>query len=79
VAVPSPLAGRCEQFARARGMFILYRHRSANRAGFCDVTSKSHEVGMCDDSVGHIDSKAVTGITGSCLRYEDEVPGAVVR
>ena len=34
---------------------------------------------MRDNSVGHIDSKAVTGIAGSSLRHEDEVPGAVVR
>jgi hypothetical protein len=32
---------------------------------------------MRDNSVGHIDSKVVTGITGSSLRHEDEVPGAV--
>lgn len=79
MAVPGPLAGRCEQFAHTRGIFILDRHRSADRAGFCDVTSKSHEVRVRDNSVGHIDSKPVTGIAGSSLRYEDEVPGAVVR
>lgn len=78
MAAPSSPTGRCEQFARTRGIFVLDRHRSANRAGPCDVTSKFYEIGMRDISVGHIDSKGVTGIADSPLRHEDEVPRAVV-
>src|SRR6202023_4323559 len=75
---PGPAAGGGGEFARTRGISILDSHRSANRAGFCDVTSKSHEIGMRDDSVGHIDGEAVAGIAGASLREEDQVPGTVV-
>lgn len=77
--VPSPLPGRREELARARGIFIVDGHRSPNRTGFCDVTLKSNEVGMRDNSVSYINSEPVSGIAGSSLRYEEEVPGAVVR
>jgi hypothetical protein len=72
VAAPGPAAGGGGEFARTRSIFILDCHRSANRAGFCDVTSKSHEIGMHDDSVGHIDGEAVAGIAGASLRDEDQ-------
>ena len=78
MAAPGPSTGRRKQFARARGIFVLDGHGSANRARFCNVSSKLHEIGMRDNSVGHIDSEAVSGIAGSSLRHEDEVPGAVV-
>src|SRR3954454_11022265 len=78
MAAPGPPTGRCEQFARTGGNFVLDRYQSANRAGPCDVTSKFYEIGMRDNSVRHIDSKAVTGIAGSPLRHEDEIPRAVV-
>jgi nitronate monooxygenase len=58
-AAPGLAAGGGGEFARTQGIFILDCHRSANRAGFCDVTPKSHEVGKRDDSAGHIDGEVV--------------------
>jgi len=77
-AAPGPAAGGGGEFAHARGILILNRHRSANRTGFCDVTSKSHEIGMRDDSIGDVDREIIALIARASLRDEDQVPGTVV-
>jgi hypothetical protein len=48
------------------------------RAGFRDVSSERHEVGMRQNSVGNIDSEVVGRIACASLRHEDEVPRTTV-
>jgi hypothetical protein len=56
----------------------LNGNRSANRTGFRDVASESHEVRMRHNSVGNIDREVVGRIACASLRHEGEVPGTIV-
>jgi hypothetical protein len=78
VASPCPAASGTGEFARAGGVFVLNRHRSANSAGFRDVSSEPHEVGMRHNSVRNIDGEVVGGIARALLRHEDEIPRTIV-
>ena len=60
-------------------MLILNGHRSANRAGFRDVSSELQKVRMRHNSVRNIDSEVVGRIACASLRHENEVPGPIVR
>ena len=77
-AVPGPAAGGGGEFARTRSIFILDCHRSANRAGFRDVSSELQEVRMGHNSVRNIDSEVVGRIAYASLRHEDEIPRTIV-
>lgn len=56
----------------------MNRHRGADRAGGCDVSSELYEIGMRHNSVGDIDGEAVAGIACASLRHEEEVPRAII-
>ena len=49
-----------------------------NRAGLRDVSPESYEIGMGHNTIGHIDGEVVAGIARAPLRYEDEIPGAII-
>jgi hypothetical protein len=78
VAAPCPAARVAGESARARCVFVLNGYRSANRAGFRDVSSESHEVRLRHNSVRNIDGEVVGGIACASLRHEDEVPRTIV-
>src|SRR5579871_5965942 len=48
IAAPGPTAGRAREPAGAGGVFVLNRHRSANRARTRHVAPEPDKVGMCD-------------------------------
>src|SRR4029079_15440019 len=51
VAAPCPATRGAREFAGAGGVFVLNGYRSANRAGFRDVSSKLHQVRVCHNPV----------------------------
>ena len=53
-------------------------HRSANRAGFRDVSSELQEVRMRHNSVRNVDSEVVGRIACASLRDEGEDPRTIV-
>ena len=78
VAAPCPAAGGTGEPAGTRGVFVLNGHRSANRAGFRDVSSELHEVRVRHNSVRNVNGEIVGRIACASLRHEDEVPGTIV-
>lgn len=78
VAAPCPATGGARESARTGGIFVLDGHRSANCAGFRDVSSELHEVRMRHNPVRNIDSEVVNRIACASLRHEGEVPGTIV-
>jgi hypothetical protein len=78
MAAPGPAASGAGKPARAGGEFILHRHRSANRSGSRDVSLEPHKVGMCQNSVIHIDGEVVARIAAALLRDERDVPGPII-
>jgi hypothetical protein len=77
-AAPSSTTGRPEKPARAGRKFVLNRHRRTNRTGFCNVSLEFYQIGMSDNAVVNIDSEGVTGVAGTPLRHEDEIPDAII-
>jgi hypothetical protein len=78
VAAPCPAARGSGEPACAGGVSIVNGHRSANRAGFRDVSSEFQEVRMRHNAVRNIDSEVVGRIASASLRHEDEVPRTII-
>jgi hypothetical protein len=78
VAAPCPATGGAKESAGTGGIFVLDGHRSANRAGFRDVSSELQEVRMRHNPIRNIDSEVVNRIACTSLRHEGEVPRTIV-
>ena len=79
VAAPCPPTRGAGKPAYAGSVFIMNRHRGADRAGAGDVSFELYEIGMRHNPVGDIDGEAVAGIACASLRHEEEVPRAIIR
>src|SRR4029077_15448201 len=66
-----------EKATRSGSVFVMNRHRGADRAGGCDVSFELYEIGMRHDPIRDIDGEAVAGIACASLRHEEKVPRAV--
>src|ERR1700747_1216109 len=43
------------------------------------MTPELHEIGMPDDAIGDVDGEIIGRVACASLRYEDKIPGTVIR
>jgi hypothetical protein len=78
MATPGTTTRIAPEPARARGVFVLNRHRSANRTGSRHVASEPDQIRMRHDSVGDVNGEIIDRIARASLRHKNEVPGSIV-
>src|SRR6185295_19976484 len=75
VAAPGPVAGVARQPSRTRRVFVVDRHRRANRARSSDMPAKLHQIGMRHNAVVYVHREIVGRIAASALCNKNEIPG----